>query len=182
VSLICCPLTWRHDAARHLERCFCRRFHDHDFCHRGTNNCINGVGKFRGCVSTFPSEKGRYHRISALASAKDAHRSAERISGPLGSNSVQDRYRTTCRRYHLSSRTIRGTSPWKQQVSAFVCESLEVSIKTISRYTNYTTVWNALDYPAAIFPVTTVNPNLDAKKPRQSFYDDFDKGVYEMCE
>jgi amidase len=55
-------------------------------------------------------------------------------------------------------------------------------MKTISRYTNYTTVWNALDYPAAIFPVTTVNPNLDAKKPRQSFYDDFDKDVYEMCE
>ncbi|KAG2134391.1 general amidase [Suillus bovinus] len=47
-------------------------------------------------------------------------------------------------------------------------------------YCNYTTVWNALDYPAAIFPVTTVDPTLDGKKPPHSFYDDFDKDIYEM--
>jgi amidase len=50
------------------------------------------------------------------------------------------------------------------------------------RYTNYTTVWNALDYPAATFPVTTVDPTLDTKKSRHVFYDDFDKGIYDMCE
>lgn len=50
------------------------------------------------------------------------------------------------------------------------------------RYANYTTVWNALDYPAAIFPVTTVDPTLDGKQLRHDFYDDFDKDVYEMCE
>jgi hypothetical protein len=31
----------------------------------------------------------------------------------------------------------------------------------MGRYVNYTTVWNALDYPAAIFPVTTVDSTLD---------------------
>ncbi|KAG2159900.1 general amidase [Suillus bovinus] len=49
-----------------------------------------------------------------------------------------------------------------------------------NRDANYTTVWNALDYPAAIFPVTTVDPTLDGKKPPHSFYDDFDKDIYEM--
>ncbi|KAG0696600.1 general amidase [Suillus ampliporus] len=49
-----------------------------------------------------------------------------------------------------------------------------------NRYTNYTTVWNALDYPAAIFPVTTVDSTLDGKEPRHDFYDDFDKHIYEM--
>ncbi|OJA19799.1 hypothetical protein AZE42_05609 [Rhizopogon vesiculosus] len=34
-------------------------------------------------------------------------------------------------------------------------------------------------YPATIFPVTTVDPNLDAKKPHD-FYDDFYKGIYQM--
>ncbi|KAG0695939.1 general amidase [Suillus ampliporus] len=48
-----------------------------------------------------------------------------------------------------------------------------------NRYTNYTTVWNALDYPAAIFPVTTVDSTLDGKEPRHDFYDDFDKHIYE---
>jgi hypothetical protein len=50
------------------------------------------------------------------------------------------------------------------------------------RYANYTTVWNTLDYPAAVFPVTTVDSALDGKEPPHSFYDDFDKTVYEMCE
>jgi amidase len=43
-------------------------------------------------------------------------------------------------------------------------------------------VWNALDYSATTFPVTTVDPALDAKKPRHEFYSDVDKSIYEMCE
>lgn len=50
------------------------------------------------------------------------------------------------------------------------------------RYREYTLVWNALDYPAAIFPVTTIDPTLDAKTPPHEFYDDLDKKIYEMCE
>jgi len=49
------------------------------------------------------------------------------------------------------------------------------------RYRYYTMVWNALDYPASIFPVTTVDPTLDARIPSHEFYDDFDKKVYDMC-
>ncbi|KAG1757530.1 general amidase [Suillus lakei] len=49
-----------------------------------------------------------------------------------------------------------------------------------NKYANYTTVWNTLDYPAAIFPVTTVDSTLDGKEPPHSFYDDFDKSVYEL--
>ncbi|KAG0708899.1 general amidase [Suillus ampliporus] len=40
-----------------------------------------------------------------------------------------------------------------------------------NRNANYTMVWNALDYPAAIFPVTT--------EPPHNFYDQFDKEIYE---
>ncbi|KAG1881700.1 general amidase [Suillus tomentosus] len=52
-----------------------------------------------------------------------------------------------------------------------------------NRYTNYTTVWNVLDYAATVFPVTTVDPTLDArneKDPPHRFYDQFDQDVYEM--
>jgi len=47
-------------------------------------------------------------------------------------------------------------------------------------YSTYTTVWNGLDYPAAIFPVTTVDPVLDAKGSPREFYDDVDKTIHEM--
>jgi hypothetical protein len=43
-------------------------------------------------------------------------------------------------------------------------------------------VWNALDYPATVFPVTAVDPTLDAKTSPHEFYGDFDKNIYEMCE
>ncbi|KAG1779422.1 general amidase [Suillus placidus] len=49
-----------------------------------------------------------------------------------------------------------------------------------NRYVDYTIVWNALDYPAAVFPVTTVDSTLDGKAPPHAFYDDFDKDIYEM--
>ncbi|OAX34389.1 general amidase [Rhizopogon vinicolor AM-OR11-026] len=47
-------------------------------------------------------------------------------------------------------------------------------------YPNYTMVWNGLDYPASVFPVTTVDPILDAKKHRHDFYDVLDKLIYQM--
>ncbi|KAF5350631.1 hypothetical protein D9756_008560 [Leucocoprinus leucothites] len=40
----------------------------------------------------------------------------------------------------------------------------------------YTTVWNTLDYPACVVPVgARVDPILDVKKPRDSFYGDGDR-------
>jgi hypothetical protein len=45
----------------------------------------------------------------------------------------------------------------------------------------YTLIWNALDYPACVFPVTTVNPILDQPKPAHEFLSKLDRNVYELC-
>jgi hypothetical protein len=47
--------------------------------------------------------------------------------------------------------------------------------------TSYTVIWNALDYPAAVFPVTTVDSAIDVKKPPHTFLSETDKRVYELC-
>lgn len=44
----------------------------------------------------------------------------------------------------------------------------------------YTLIWNVLDYPACVFPVTTVDPILDKPKPAHQFLSEADKGVYEL--
>lgn len=42
-------------------------------------------------------------------------------------------------------------------------------------------VWNALDFPGLVFPVTTVDPVLDTPKPAHDFLSDTDKLIYELC-
>ncbi|PIL31996.1 hypothetical protein GSI_06700 [Ganoderma sinense ZZ0214-1] len=49
-----------------------------------------------------------------------------------------------------------------------------------TRSSVYTIIWNTMDYPALIIPVTTVDPALDAKPTRESFWSEDDKIVYEM--
>ncbi|KAM5357211.1 hypothetical protein ACJZ2D_016499 [Fusarium nematophilum] len=49
-----------------------------------------------------------------------------------------------------------------------------------SRYWGYTAHWNLLDYPAAVFPVTTVDPTKDLKDTSYVPKNDDDKFVYEM--
>jgi hypothetical protein len=49
------------------------------------------------------------------------------------------------------------------------------------RNADYTTVWNSLDSPALVFPVTTVDPELDPPKPAHDFLSDDDKEIYELC-
>lgn len=44
----------------------------------------------------------------------------------------------------------------------------------------YTFVWNALDYPACVFPVTKVDPALDQPKPAHKFLSEADKTTYEL--
>ena len=46
----------------------------------------------------------------------------------------------------------------------------------------YTTVFNVLDYPAAVIPVTRVDPVLDVPAEKHEFRHVEDKVVYEMCE
>ncbi|KAH9991619.1 general amidase [Russula compacta] len=44
----------------------------------------------------------------------------------------------------------------------------------------YTFIWNALDYPACVFPVTHVDPVLDQPKPAHQFLSDADRRIYEL--
>lgn len=49
-----------------------------------------------------------------------------------------------------------------------------------SRYWGYTAHWNLLDYPGAVFPVTTVDQEKDLKDLTYSPKNDDDRFVYEM--
>lgn len=49
-----------------------------------------------------------------------------------------------------------------------------------SRYWGYTSQWNLLDYPAVVFPVTTVDQVKDVKDPNYVPKNEKDKFVYEM--
>ncbi|KAI5457171.1 amidase signature domain-containing protein [Mariannaea sp. PMI_226] len=51
-----------------------------------------------------------------------------------------------------------------------------------SRYWGYTAIWNLLDYPGAVFPVTTVDPAKDVKDVNYAPKNDEDKFVYDMYE
>lgn len=44
----------------------------------------------------------------------------------------------------------------------------------------YTMVWNALDYPACVFPVTKVDPVLDQPRSAHQFLSEADQRVYEL--
>ncbi|KAI8995598.1 general amidase [Trametes punicea] len=44
----------------------------------------------------------------------------------------------------------------------------------------YTVIWNTLDYPALVIPVTTVNPQVDTKPARETFWSDEDRIVHDM--
>lgn len=56
-----------------------------------------------------------------------------------------------------------------------------LSLNAIASYPYYTVVWNALDYTVSILPVTTVDPAIDAKQPRENFIDAVDQAVHDMC-
>lgn len=48
-----------------------------------------------------------------------------------------------------------------------------------ARYWSYTSTWNLLDYPAVVFPVTTVSPE-DDKDPHYIPKNDQDKFNYDL--
>ena len=49
------------------------------------------------------------------------------------------------------------------------------------RHAQYTTVWNVLDYPALVIPISKVDPNLDKPKPAHVFLSKADEEHYETC-
>ena len=46
---------------------------------------------------------------------------------------------------------------------------------------SYTRVFNALDYVSSVFPVTKVDPAIDAKLPPHEFLSDQDESAYNLC-
>ena len=51
-----------------------------------------------------------------------------------------------------------------------------------TRSSIYTIIWNTMDYPALIIPVTKVDPTVDTKPTRESFWSEEDEVVHNMCE
>ncbi|KAI9063035.1 general amidase [Trametes sanguinea] len=49
-----------------------------------------------------------------------------------------------------------------------------------TRSSIYTIIWNTLDYPALVIPVTAVDTQVDVKPNRESFWSDEDRAVHEM--
>ncbi len=50
-----------------------------------------------------------------------------------------------------------------------------------SRYWGYTSQWNLLDYPAVVFPVTTVNPALDGRDQAYVPMNEKDRYNHNLC-
>lgn len=50
----------------------------------------------------------------------------------------------------------------------------------LNRSADYTAIWNTLDYATAVFPVTRVDPKLDANKPPHTFLGERDQAHYAM--
>jgi amidase len=48
-----------------------------------------------------------------------------------------------------------------------------------ARYWNYTSLWNLLDYPAAVFPVSSVKEKEDST--RGPFLDEQDEWNWKQC-
>lgn len=49
------------------------------------------------------------------------------------------------------------------------------------QYYGYTAWCNLADFPSAVIPVTRVDPAKDPKVPRESYHNDMDKEIWEMC-
>ncbi|KAF5368405.1 hypothetical protein D9758_002315 [Tetrapyrgos nigripes] len=49
----------------------------------------------------------------------------------------------------------------------------------LNKNANYTLIWNGLDYAALVIPVSKVDQALDVQRPRNQFYNDTDKALYE---
>lgn len=50
------------------------------------------------------------------------------------------------------------------------------------QYYGYTAWCNLADLPAAVIPVTRVDPAKDPKQKREKYYNELDQELWEMCE
>ena len=50
------------------------------------------------------------------------------------------------------------------------------------RSSMYTIIWNTMDYPALVIPVTTVDPAIDVRSARDIFWSEDDDAIHNMYE
>ena len=50
-----------------------------------------------------------------------------------------------------------------------------------SRYWSYTSQWNLLDYPALVFPVSEVDPDVDVRDKGYTPTNEHDQYNYNLC-
>ena len=55
-------------------------------------------------------------------------------------------------------------------------------LKMLFRSSMYTIIWNTMAYPALVIPVTTVDPAIDVKPDRDSFWSEDDEVIHNICE
>jgi len=81
--------------------------------------------------------------------------------------------------YWQSTVSATGTG---RPVDALICPAAPYAAPPhgLNSVTNYTMIWNVVDYPAVVFPVTTVDPAVDVKKPPHKFLSEIDRQVYEL--
>lgn len=60
--------------------------------------------------------------------------------------------------------------------------TLTERVNGLSRISMYSAVWNSLNYPCCIFPVTSVDPVKDPVQPRTEYLGKADRLNWETCE
>ena len=107
------------------------------------------------------------------------------VYGLLAKHCPCDWDRSTDRCHYLPCCTLCGPSAWKELVCSILLlrrrYHIHLTCTCKYRVTSYTVIWNALDCPAAVLPVTNVDPAIDVKKPPHNFISETDEQVYELC-
>lgn len=91
----------------------------------------------------------------------------------------RDAYRTSYARHWSSTGAEDG-----QEVDVILCPPSfgAATPHEQSRYWGYTAIWNLLDYPGVVFPVTKVDPAKDKKDSSYVPTNTQDKFVYDLYE
>ncbi|KAF5537193.1 general amidase [Fusarium napiforme] len=112
------------------------------------------------------------HILHEQASAKD-----RTCTEMMELNRERDSYRAMyCKAWSATA------TPTSREVDVILCPPSFGSAPPHeqSRYWGYTSQWNLLDYPGAVFPVTKVDPAVDVKDEGYVPKNDMDRFVWEM--
>lgn len=72
---------------------------------------------------------------------------------------------------------------WRFSVDVILCSAGPGAAPPLdcSRYWGYTSQWNLLDYPALVFPVTTVEPAVDIWDEKYVAMNEQDRYYHDLC-